>query len=53
MMVPAGAEREFNTPIADELIRNGRAVEVKESPAPLSRKALKKLAKKSVSNANR
>ncbi len=42
-MVPWGAEREFNTPIADELIRVGRAQEIKEAPPPVKKaKRLKK-----------
>lgn len=37
-----GAEVEFQTSVADLLIQRGRAVEVKETPATVSRKALKK-----------
>lgn len=38
----AGAEVEFQTSVADLLIQRGRAEEVKQSPAPVSKKALKK-----------
>jgi hypothetical protein len=49
-MTPAGAEMELDAPVADLLIKRGRAEEVKEPTAPLSKKALKKLKR---NNANR
>lgn len=57
MMVPAGAERDFEAPIADLLIKNGRAKEVQAlaptpAVAPVSKRALRKALKKA-SNANR
>lgn len=56
MMVPVGAERDFDTPVADELIRVGRAVEVR-LPDPVPAAALtppnvsKKAARREARNA--
>lgn len=54
MMVPAGAERDFDAPIADLLIKNGRAKEV-QTPAPqqVLTKAQQKRIRKQLRNANR
>jgi hypothetical protein len=36
-MVPVGAEREFDVPVADLLIQVGRAVEVRPPAPPILR----------------
>jgi hypothetical protein len=49
-MVPAGAEREFDVPVADLLIKNGRAKEI-QLPKPTPPKLSKKAAKREARNA--
>jgi hypothetical protein len=49
-MVSAGEVRDFDTPVADELIRTGRAQEV-QPPAPAPPPVSKKAARREARNA--
>jgi hypothetical protein len=58
MMVPVGAEMDFDAPVADLLIQRGRAVEVlppepitMPAPTPTSAKVSKKSARRGARNA--
>jgi hypothetical protein len=50
MMVAAGEVRDFDAPVAEQLIRTGRALEV-QPPAPEPLKVSKKAARREARNA--